>query len=96
MQKGLSKNDIARRLCKIAYAKPNDAVKLACQNVSDIDSLDLMALTELKKAANGVVEMKFFNRMEAFKLLLETAEGDERAEAERFFGALYPGGADSV
>ncbi len=94
MQRGFTKKDIIKRLYKIAYAKPNDAVKLACQNVSDIDGLDLMALTELKKSTNGTVEMKFFNRMDAFKLLLEAAEGDERAEADRFFSALGSGGED--
>ena len=58
--------ELARRLKALAEARVNDAVKLAYldgERVDEIEKLDLTALTEFKRGANGAVEVKLIDRM---------------------------------
>ena len=51
-----------------------------------IDGLDLTALKEFKRSANGVVELKFIDRLEVARQLLERLPGESRLDpAESFF-----------
>ena len=59
-------DELARRLRALAEARVNDAVKLVYlggEQVDEIDGLDLTALTEFKRGANGTVEVKLIDRM---------------------------------
>lgn len=92
MAKGGPKRDeLLRRMERIASCRVNDAVKLAFLEggwPEMIDEMDLAALTELKRSGNGAVEMKFINRVDALERLLELTDGRENEKAEALFRAL--------
>jgi hypothetical protein len=82
-------------LSEIAFGKANDVVKLAFMSPDEdggFDNLDLSLLAEVKRAANGAVEVKLVDRLEAAQLLLSELESpvgaSARKEAEMFFRAL--------
>lgn len=79
------KEEVLRRLERLADQKPNDAIKLAflSEGQADcIDGLDLRALTELKRHGNGAVEIKLVDKLAALERLYEMAkESGEGAEA---------------
>lgn len=82
MGKGTSKSiqdKLERQMYQLAQARVNDAVKLAYLKDEDrdlIDSMDLTALTEFKRAGNGAVEVKFIDRMETIQRLMDLYRED--------------------
>ncbi len=84
------------RLARSMMKKSNDAVKLAYlegDNLTEqIDGLDLSLLSELKRNANGTVEIKLVDRVKALTeltALLREAEGaPSTGQAESFYRAL--------
>ena len=77
------RDDVLRRLERLADQKANDAVKLAFlteERMEEIDRMDLRALTELKRHGNGAVEIKLIDK-----------GGDG---AEHFFRALESSARD--
>lgn len=90
------RDDVLRRLERLADQKANDAVKLAFlteERVEEIDRMDLRALTELKRHGNGAVEIKLVDKVLALEKLCEIAHkgGDG---AEHFFRALESSARD--
>ena len=82
--------DILRRLCQIAFSRPNDAVALACGAANDaIPDLDLMAVSEFKYK-DGAAEVKFADRVRALQVLGELLSSDrtDDSTAAEFFQAL--------
>ena len=98
MSDEIKRGDVLRRLGEIAMGRCNDAVKLTFMDpdalgLSAIDGMDLTMVSEFKRSANGAVEVKFHNRLEALSLLLEQAEGQGlRPEAMSFLNALNSAG----
>lgn len=82
--------DALRRLMELAFGRPNDAVKLVCmQEDISIDELDLAAVSEIKRGANGAMEVKLINRVDALeRLALLLGGGGQRDQAASFFQAL--------
>ena len=83
------RDDVLRRLERLADQKANDAVKLAFlteERVEEIDGMDLRAL-------NGAVEIKLVDKVQALEKLCEIAHkgGDG---AEHFFRALESSARD--
>lgn len=80
---------LLRQIVKLMQAPVNDAVKLAYlqgEETQRIDGLDLTALKEFKRSANGVVELKFIDRLEVARQLLERLPGEDRHDpAAAFF-----------
>ena len=80
---------LLRQILRLMQAPVNDAVKLAYlqeEETERIDGLDLTALKEFKRSANGVVELKFIDRLEVARQLLERLPGESRLDpAESFF-----------
>ena len=67
MAKGTTpgREQIIRRMWKLANAGVEDAVKLACfptEEWGGVEGMNLDALTEFKRGSNGVVELKFTDR----------------------------------
>ncbi len=82
-----------RHLKKLLRARPNDAVRLAfldAPQAGEIERLDLTLLSEFKRSASGVVELKFQDRLKAIELLDRLA-GPGEDGAEQFFQALEQG-----
>ncbi len=77
---------------KLAVSSPNDAVKLLFldeEDLSLLDGLDLSLLTEMKRNANGTVEIKLLDKLEVIRELneLRRAENGEAA-ASSFYAAI--------
>ena len=75
---------------RLAFGSILDAVKLIRdEGETDISSLDLFNVSEIKRVKGGGVEIKFFDRLEALEKLLQIEESFGRsATAESFFSAL--------
>ena len=83
--------DVIRRLCQIAFSRPNDAVALACgQRCGAVAELDLAAVSEFKcKEDSG--EVKFLDRIRALQVLgelLGKQEPNRDGAARDFLAAL--------
>lgn len=90
------RDDVLRRLERLADRRCNDAVKLAFLGegqLEEIGKMDLGGLTELKRHGNGAVEIKLVDRVAALEKLFEMAQkGGEGAE--EFLRALERSAGD--
>lgn len=85
------REQILKRMWKLANANVEDAVKLACfpeEERSGLGRLDLDALTEFKRGANGVIELKFADRAKLLERLLDAADHSGEEQVERFLRAM--------
>ena len=65
---------VLRQMKQMAKSRPNDVVKLAFldeEQLGEIDKLDLMMLSELKRTGNGGVEVKLNDRLKTLERILE-------------------------
>lgn len=85
LESNISRGDIVKKIYKLALARANDAVSMAFEEEltkEKLKRMDLAALTDFKKLANGTVEMKFLDRAELLALLLKASEGQDGEEGE--------------
>ena len=80
-------------LQRLAASTPNDAVKLLFldgEELSLLDGLDLCLLTEMKRSANGTMEIKLVDRLDIIRELreLQSAERSAEAPGAGFYAAL--------
>ena len=88
------REQILRRMWRLANAKSADAVRLACfpdEVREGWKGLDLDALTEFKRGANGGIEMKFTDRVRILERLLEVTEQGGEEQLDRFLRAMESG-----
>jgi len=86
-----SREDILQKMCCIAQAKANDPVRLAYlsgEQADEIGKLDLTALTEFKRSANGSVEIKLTDRLEVLETVLSLLNAGGQSQGEQFLQAL--------
>lgn len=86
-----SREQILKRMWKLANAGVEDAVKLACfpqEEWGGLDGLELDALTEFKRGANGVIELKFADRAKLLERLLDAADHSGEEQVDRFLRAM--------
>ena len=79
---------------KLVRTRPNDAVKLAFLSQEDADKigrLELGLLSEMKRGANGVVEIKLLDKTEILARLAELymAEDAAKSQGADFYEALH-------
>ena len=70
---------LEQQMLHLAEAPVNDSVKLAFlsdEGIDEIDKLDLTPLTEFKRGNNGVVEIRFADRMKIMERLMELYRED--------------------
>ena len=86
MEEMVTRGDVLRRLCALAFGRANDAVRLAMGTAAgeEIESLDLSLLSEFKRGANGGVEIRLADRVKA----LEVLYGILSRESENGSGAI--------
>lgn len=93
MRKELSDTDVIKRIGALAFGKANDAVELVFldpQDKEQIKKLDLSMVSEIKRGANGAVEVKLLDRIALLELLasLTAPQTSKGSEAESFFTAM--------
>ena len=86
------RQDVTRRLAELAFGEANDCVKLVLEQETDLDSLDLSLLSEVKRNDKGTVEIKLIDRLRALEQLAEVAEEDH-SDMDAFLQALQGGEA---
>ena len=92
------RQDSARRrkellayLRKLAKGKNNDVIKLAFLQSGDwesVEKLDLTGVAELKRGANGSIEVKFVDRVKVLAMLRELLEQEGDGTLEAFLEEL--------
>ena len=85
------REDIVKRMWRLANAGAEDAVRLACfppEEWQGVDKLDLTALKEFKRSANGVVELKFVDRGRLLERLLDAVDHSGEDQVDRFLQAM--------
>ena len=85
----IRREDVTRRLAELAFGRPNDCVRLALDEVADLEELDLSLLSEIKRSEKGMVEVKLIDRLRALEQLAASA-GEDKSEMEAFLNALRP------
>lgn len=80
------REDVIRRLCALAFAPVNDAIRLAYLDdpgEAAVARLDLSPVAEFRRNSAGSVEVRFVDRIKALDTLyglLGGADGDEAAD----------------
>ena len=78
MIRNIKRDKVVKKLADIAFGKSNDVLKLVICDpesiLSELDQLDLTMLSEIKKAANGVIEIKLIDRLKALEALLKVTD----------------------
>lgn len=85
------REDIVKRMWRLANAGAEDAVRLACfppEEWQGVDKLELDALTEFKRGSNGVVELKFVDRGRLLERLLDMVDRSGEDQVDRFLQAM--------
>lgn len=83
----IRREDVTRRLAELAFGKPNDCVRLALEEMPELEKLDLSLLSEIRRNEKGMVEIKLIDRLRVLEHLAQAASG-ERNEAQTFLEAL--------
>ena len=90
-KKELGREDVIEALKKIAFGRVNRGVELTYLSEPTaelIRKMDLSAVAEFKRNANGTVEVKFVDRVKALSALYDMLGGGDADEAAEFFSAL--------
>ena len=90
----VGRQDVVRRLAELAFGRVNDCVRLALEEMPDLDELDLSLLSEVRRNEKGLVEIKLIDRLQVLKQLAEAADED-REELGDLLRALQGGGGES-
>ena len=86
----LRREDVLRRLAELAFGQPNDCVRLALEELTDLKGLDLSLLSEIKRSDKGLVEIKLIDRVKVLERL-QQAMGEEGDGIGELLKALGPG-----
>lgn len=66
--------DVLRRLAELAFGPPNDCVRLALEEMPDLEKLDLSLLSEIKRSDKGMVEIRLIDRVKVLERLAQAME----------------------
>ena len=89
-KKELGREDVIEALKKIAFGRVNRSEPTA----QLIRKMDLSAVAEFKRNANGTVEVKFVDRVKALSALYDMLGGGDANEAAEFLEALEQAGEE--
>ena len=86
-----TREEILAQMWKLANAGAQDAVRMACfpeDEWGDVKKLDLNGVTEFKRGANGVIELKFVDRGKLMERLLDAVDHSGAEQVDRFLRAM--------
>ena len=86
-----TREEILNRMWVLANASAADAVRMACfpeEEWGDVKKLELDGVTEFKRGANGVIELKFVDRGRLLERLLDASDRSGEEQVERFLRAM--------
>lgn len=86
-----TRDDALRALAALAGGRANDCARLALDEAPPVAELDLTLLQEIRRSANGTVEVRLADRLKAIELLTALLEQDQTG-AEQFFASLEQAG----
>ena len=80
---------------RIAFGSVTDAVKLVLgqEPITNIETLDLFMVSEIKLSKNGGIEVKFFDRIKALEALASVTDIDSNEGSAPFIDAIFKGAA---
>ena len=96
-KKDVRREDVIEALKEIAFGRVNRGVELTYLSEPTaelIRKMDLSAVAEFKRNANGTVEVKFVDRVKALSALYEMLGGGDANEAAEFLEALEQAGEE--
>ena len=64
-----TRDDALRALAALAAGRANDCARLALEEAPPVAELDLTLLQEIRRSANGTVEVRLADRLKAIELL---------------------------
>lgn len=91
----IRREDVTRRLAELAFGQPNDCVRLALEEMPDLEGLDLSLLSEIKRSEKGMVEIKLIDRLKALEQLAQAA-GQSQEGMEQFLLALQQSAGETT
>lgn len=92
MDRELRREDVLRGLARLAFFAPEGLGEALESEEEGLRGLDLSAVAEVKRSANGALELKFVDRVKALATLYELLGSGENEGAEAFFRALEEAG----
>ena len=97
-ERNFDSDEVKAGFRRLAFGSTADCVKLLFKDeISDeeIEKLDLFNVSEIKKAKNGAIELKFFDRLKAMEQLSVCENTHDDDSAQPFYEAIRKG-ADAI
>lgn len=88
MEGELTRAEVAGLIADLAFARADDAVKLAFSPDDGTEGLDLQLVREIKRGAGGAVELKLLDREKLIELLVELLKPAESMNSENLYAAI--------
>lgn len=94
----VQREDVVRKLWEIATAPVGDVIRLMLREPTEeaIEGLNLAAVAEFKRGANGGAEVKLVDRAKVLGTLGSLIGGGEREDPEALIRALEAAGEESA
>ena len=86
-----TREEILAQMWKLANVSSADAVHMACspeEEWGEVKKMDLNGVTEFKRGANGVIELKFVDRGKLLERLLDAVDHSGEEQIDRFLRAM--------
>jgi hypothetical protein len=79
---------VAALIAELAFARADDAVKLAFSPDDGTEGLDLQLVREIKRGGNGAVELKLLDREKLIELLVELLKPTDNEGSQELYSAI--------
>lgn len=86
-----TREEILGQMWKLANTPASDAVRMACfpeEEWGELKHMKLDSVTEFKRGANGVIELKFVDRGRLLERLLDACDRSGEEQVDRFLRAM--------
>lgn len=88
MEGELTRAEVAGLIADLAFARADDAVRLAFSPEDGTAGLNLQLVREVKRSGNGAVELKLLDREKLIELLVELLKPEDTENSEKLYQAI--------